>query len=92
MQRTRFEYWKEWVDDAGRMWAELEVHDLPHDARKAHAGALTFLWVKAHVRPSVSDLYAVTTIKDEKTGLGRLVSSIRIADGARQADNLQLTT
>lgn len=82
MQTTRYEYWKEWVDDAGRLWAELETHDGPTEARRAHTGALGFLWVGKLGRPSVSDLYAVTTIKDPKTGMGRLVSSVRIADGA----------
>lgn len=77
-----FTFWKEWCDAEGRLWGEPHVFDSVTDARKSHAGALTWHWCGKDIsRPSVSDLISVSFREDPATGKKREESRIRIADG-----------
>ena len=91
MIRTRYEFWTEWVLETGQLYADVHTTDTVSDARKQHAGALSFAWVRDHHRPSVSDLFAVTSKVDEATGRARLESRVTIADGARHEPAWTLT-
>jgi hypothetical protein len=80
----RFRFWKEWCDEQGRMWAEPHDSDSAVDARKAHTGAMSWMWVGDKVRPSVSDLYSVAFAEDPVTGKKREQSRTTIQDGGRR--------
>ena len=82
MRQTRYEFWHEWCEAEGQLYAELHVTDAIGDARRRHDGALTFEWAKGKRRPSVSDLYAVTSTLDEATKRSRLDGRVSIATGA----------
>jgi len=85
MESTRYECWHEWVDDAGRLYADPHHFDTLGDAKRAHSGALTFAWAAGKERPSVSDLYAVTMTRDESDpkARARLSSRVSVAKGKR---------
>lgn len=91
MQRTRYDFWHEWSKPTGQLYAELHTFDSVAEARKSHTGALGFHWARGLHRPSVSDLYAVTTTKDEATGRSRLDGRVSIAEGARHETPATLT-
>jgi hypothetical protein len=59
---TKFHWWLMWKDAEGRTWVhdlrEMGRTDSPTDARRQHAMAKRFGWVKdGMVDPAVSDLY-----------------------------------
>ena len=91
MLRTRYEFWHEWVLTTGQLYADQHTFETVAEARKAHAGALAFDWATNRIRPSVSDLYAVTTRLDEATGRSRLEGRVSIADGKRHETPATLT-
>jgi len=80
----RFRFWKEWCDEQGRIWAEPLDFDSAVDARKAHEGAMAWMWVGDKVRPSVSDLYSVAYREDPSTGAKREENRTTIQDGGQR--------
>jgi hypothetical protein len=80
----RFRFWKEWCDEQGRLWAEPMDFDTAQDARAAHNGAMSWMWVGKKLRPSVSDLYSVAFSEDPTTGKKREQSRTTIQDGGRR--------
>ena len=77
----QYRFWKEWNDTEGRLWAEPMTFESATDARKAHAGALSWHWVGEKNRPSVSDLYSVAFKEDPQTGKKREENRTVIQDG-----------
>jgi len=80
----RFRFWKEWCDEQNRLWAEPLDFDTAQDARTAHNGAMSWMWVGKKLRPSVSDLYSVAFSEDPVTGKKREQSRTTIQDGGRR--------
>jgi hypothetical protein len=91
MLNTRYDFWQEWVADAGQLYAAAHHFDSVVEARKAHSHALEFHWSAGKQRPSVSDLYAVTSSRDETAGRSRLNGSVSIASGKRLESHPTLT-
>jgi hypothetical protein len=80
----QFRFWKEWCDEQGRIWAEPLDFDSAQDARAAHNGAMSWMWVGGKLRPSVSDLYSVAFSEDPVSGKKREQSRTTIQDGGRR--------
>ena len=80
----RFRFWHEWCDESGRLWAEPHDFDSAVDARKAHTGALQWMWAGDKARPSVSDLYSVAFREDPDTGKKREENRTVIQDGGQR--------
>jgi hypothetical protein len=62
MSETKFHWWHMWRDEQGRTWVfdprEMGRSDSPTDARRQHAMAKQFGWVRdGMVDPEVSDLF-----------------------------------
>jgi hypothetical protein len=77
-----YRFWKEWCDEQGRLWAEPHVFDSAVDARKAHKGAMSWMWVGEKTRPSISNLYSIAYKEDPSTGKKREDNRTTIQDGA----------
>lgn len=69
-----YNFWKVWLDDKGRTWAEPYYSDVPSAARQAHDAAKTFRWAEPGQRERV-----VT----ELHGFDGRVNAV-VAEGARQ--------
>lgn len=82
-----YRFHTEWCADAGQFYAHRHDFERVSDARNSHTAALRFMWAKGKHHPSVSDLYAVTTDRDETTGRTSTFGSDSIATGAtREAE------
>jgi len=80
----QFRFWKEWLDEHGRMWAEPTVVDSVGDARAAHKAALSWHWAHNLLAPSVSDLYSISFSEDVSTGAKREENRTCIATGGKR--------
>ena len=77
-----YRFWKEWIDEQGRLWAEPCDYDNASDARRIHTAAMGWVWAEGKLRPSVSDLYSVAFKEDPVTGKKREENRTTIQDGA----------
>jgi hypothetical protein len=84
MKQLRYRFHTEWCENAGQFYGDRHDFDRVSDARNAHNAALAFAWATDKLRPSVSDLYAVTIDKDETTGRTSVYGTDSIQDGARR--------
>jgi hypothetical protein len=89
MREIRYQFHTEWCEDAGQFYAALHEFDASTDARKAHGAALGFLWATGKLRPSVSDLFAITVDKDPTTGRSQTYARDTIANGQTRASRQQ---
>ena len=81
MRQIRYQFHTEWCADKGQLYSHPHYFEVAGDARNAHSGAMEFHWAKEYLRPSVTDLYAVTLDIDDATGRSMAVSRDIIADG-----------
>ena len=84
MRHIKYEFYTEWCESAGQLYALRHDFESGGDARKAHRHALEFLWATSKDRPSVSDLYAITFDRDEATGRTSTFGRDAIQNGARR--------
>lgn len=81
MQNIKYVFYAEWVEDAGQFFADRHDFTNVTDARNGHNAALKFLWATDKQEPNVSDLFAITTDSDDKTGHARVHSRVTIQTG-----------
>jgi len=91
MRQIRYQFHTEWCETAGQLYAHLHEFDTGSDARRAHAAACKFDWANGKLRPSVSDLYAITSDKDEMTGRASIIARDAIQNGAHKDHPAQAT-
>lgn len=84
MRQIRYRFHTEWCEDAGQFYAHRHDFDSVSDARNAHTSALGFMWATRKHRPSVSDLYAITSDVNADTGKAQVMHSDTIAPGIRR--------
>lgn len=87
MKVINYRFHTEWCADAGQFFAHRHDFDRVTDARTAHRAALAFDWATGKHRPSVSDLYAITTDRDETTGRTSTFGSDSIQTGAARREH-----
>jgi len=81
MLTTTYQFFTEWVGPRGQFYAQRHDAKGPTEARSAHDGAKRLHWAVDYGRPSVSDLYAITTDHDPASGRTYQVSREPIASG-----------